>query len=298
MSHYKKGGLERRTVKDAAGVETTKEEAVGASWDSKGVGMLMVRVHKDGGAKPFITFTTEAVRRGGLRASRFFFQIPAALRLPTLEHCARGGSDGPCLAASVTPQGSSLLPPCRPALCNLPKASALCSARSGRGGCPPTTLTFPASVCPAQPQPTRAGPRAVHRQHQQGHEADPQRQRQPRELERALEPRWQSAALAADGGLCERGGGEAAAWCCGHSEVLRPSPLALTNVTDVSLPLRKHAMGWCRVPAPLPAGALPAGQGETQGAPCRGAEASGADAVGGLHRLRALEKEKRRKDYQ
>ena len=32
------------------------------SWESKGVGTLMLRVRNDGSNKPFVTFTTEAVR--------------------------------------------------------------------------------------------------------------------------------------------------------------------------------------------------------------------------------------------
>jgi hypothetical protein len=33
----------------------------GGAWENKGIGQLMVRVSKDNPAKPFITFTTEAV---------------------------------------------------------------------------------------------------------------------------------------------------------------------------------------------------------------------------------------------
>ncbi len=32
-------------------------------WDAKGVGQLMLRTRKDDPSKPFITFTTEAVRK-------------------------------------------------------------------------------------------------------------------------------------------------------------------------------------------------------------------------------------------
>jgi len=45
MSHYKREGTEDGKP----------------AWDSKGVGMVMLRAPKEAGAKPFVTFTTEAV---------------------------------------------------------------------------------------------------------------------------------------------------------------------------------------------------------------------------------------------
>ncbi|KAF5843217.1 hypothetical protein DUNSADRAFT_893 [Dunaliella salina] len=48
MSHYKR--------------ETAPDGKVTGNWDSKGVGMVMLRAPKDAAAKPFVTFTTEAGR--------------------------------------------------------------------------------------------------------------------------------------------------------------------------------------------------------------------------------------------
>jgi hypothetical protein len=39
-----------------------KDESGKSSWESKGMGTLMVRVRNDGSKKPFVTFTTEAGR--------------------------------------------------------------------------------------------------------------------------------------------------------------------------------------------------------------------------------------------
>lgn len=51
MSHYKKDTPDGKPT-----------------WDSKGVGILMVRTPKEAAHKPFITFTTEAVGVEGLHS--------------------------------------------------------------------------------------------------------------------------------------------------------------------------------------------------------------------------------------